>query len=784
MDIHDQLAALNPQPGERFSINHYMAGWPSPRSSVLTPEAIPAYVSTLPLDADIWIGMNPVGAWVKSGRGTAADVTRLTSLYCDLDVKEGGCASLVVAEQIIHDLCVLLGEDFVTMVYSGHGIQPTWAIDPGETATNAEMAALLRRWGQLVKLVAKQRGAGADSVFDLARILRVVGTYNNKGGEHIEVYAAEGYGGPLTYAQISEKLDEAGIFAPPPVDYTLTDAQIPDKGWSKTECWYATQTFNGWLTDQPAERHPWLTSQFTRLESMRILGCLTHSQYQTGRKLLADRFAALRAGVGGTVRPFEVESCAGWGLDRARSKSMPELLAEVAGHQHDVFGDIVKDRGTQQVPPQPKAADDEEPHTDPTPDDLHRYIFEAEGDFWYSRDSLKMIFDAAMARMVSPWAVLAYSAARILQLVPSSVELPGLVNPHGSLNWLAIVVDKSGGGKSAAAAIAKEVVSVPFPQVIYEAGVGSGEGMIGQFFTPDPNDKKTLIRREAVMFTADEIDNLTAMSQRQGGTTLPMIRTAFSGGTLGHSYITKGRDIHVMEYTYRMTLVINAQPGRCASLLDDHGGGTPQRLQWFPANDKRPTAAQANENHYTPGVTLPTGMALLGRKRIQIPDEARDLIWAMREKQVQGETDGLDGHALFCREKFAYALALLDGRTDMGSEDWRLSGIAAEVSSRTRAWVQSELAHTQETEAEEQGRLRGVGLAASDAAKVGHHSKKVSAAEAWVLNRLREKGPQTKREMDRAWPPGHRGYKQQALDSLVADGYVDWNEAEKRWSLR
>ena len=98
MDLSDQIAALNPQPGERFSLNWILPGQKM-TSVVLEPHQIPAAADALPSNADIWIGMNPVGPQVTSGRGTSADVTRLTSLYADLDDKPGGCPAGVAEGQ-------------------------------------------------------------------------------------------------------------------------------------------------------------------------------------------------------------------------------------------------------------------------------------------------------------------------------------------------------------------------------------------------------------------------------------------------------------------------------------------------------------------------------------------------------------------------------------------------------------------------------------------------------------------------------------------------------------
>ena len=784
MDLETQLAALNPQPGERFSAN-YTLGSQDMVSVVLTPDLIPAYIRSLPPTADIWIGVNPVGAWVKTGRGKATDVTRLAALYADLDEKDGGCSSLAQAEDIIDDLSGILGESVTYMMYTGHGIHPVWAVDPDETATNEELGALLKRWGRLVKAVAKRRGAQADSVFDLSRILRAAETRNNKDDVPIEVVGLMGTDGPLTLSQISERLDEAGIYAPEPADDALEEVDAAGRtGWSATECTYCTKAFEAWATETPGERHPRLINWFTRLECMRLLGCLTYGQYQTGARIAAQRFTQLcEQGIGGkprAVKPFEIEDCLAWGEQRAAAKSKAELAAEVGKHQHDILGGIVNPDAAQAYTAPVIAVVEQAPEDEP---DLFREIFAAEADFWSAAASLKQIYETSMARMVSPWAVLAYCAARILYLVPPSVKLPALIGGKGSFNWFGILVDYSSGGKSAAAAVAEELVAPQFPAVIKEKTPGSGEGIIGQFFDPPVAPATKPTRRDAVMFTTDEIDTLTAMGQRQGGTTLSTLRTAFSGGTLGFSYITKGRDVHLEKHSYRMTLVVNAQPSRCGGLLADHGGGTPQRFMWFPANDLRPTMAGADENHVPPRVPLPHGLALLGDKTIQIPTDARDMILTEREKSLHGDRDCLDGHALFCREKFAYALALLDGRVDMGAEDWRLSGIAAEVSSRTRTWAQAELAKSLEIEEQEKGKLRGVGFAAADEEKVHQQSKAIRTVQDWVLKRLKDKGIQKTRELTQACASRNRTWLKHALDGLTADCLIEYNDAETTWRL-
>lgn len=808
MDLSDQIAALNPQPGERFSLNWILPGQKM-TSVVLEPHQIPAAADALPSNADIWIGMNPVGPQVTSGRGTSADVTRLTSLYADLDDKPGGCPA-GVAEKVIDELCKLLGEDCTYMTFSGHGIHPVWVIEP-EDASNADIDRLIRRWGRLVKHVAKQHGGQADSVFDLARILRAIGTLNNKESVPVEVAGIPGAGGPMTLDQVRERLDEAGIFEEEEEDASEVKEPVPQRGWAATECWYAAQTFAGWQTEIPKQgRHPWLTGQFTRLEAMKILGCLTASQYATGTRVLGERFAALCVGgVGGEKRPvgrYEIADCQDWGKKRAAGKSRAELLAEVGNHEHDMFGDIVKDRGSQGLSggstgpfgggqPGPTIPGDTGGHDDdPTVEEMFTRIFEAEADFWTARRALKQIHDTALATVTSPWPVFANCVARALMLAPIGLVLPGLVGGNGgargrrggTLNWIAAAVDSSGGNKTTSAGVGEDLVYPLWGDgEIWSAPVGSGEGMVEQFWMQDPNDpspKAPKVRREAVMFMADEVDDLLAQGDRKGNTTMTQIRHGFSGGTLGASYVVRGRTGTVQAHTYRMTLIVNAQPERCGPLFADYGG-TPQRIMFFPAGDPRISEELADWDYQIPRLDLPDGMALL-RKEMGMPPHIKQESTRFQVAKQRGQIDRLDGHMFFARMKLAAGLAILDCRTDINEEDWRLSGIATEVHRRTRDWTQAVLKHREEEDRRERGRLTGIQSAAADTSKTQAHAKGISTASAWIVKRLKEKGgSQTKREMDQALPKCHRDYRQAAYSNLLAEGRIRFDEDEKRWYL-
>jgi Bifunctional DNA primase/polymerase, N-terminal len=356
-----------------------------------------------------------------------------------------------------------------------------------------------------------------------------------------------------------------------------------------------------------------------------------------------------------------------------------------------------------------------------------------EQDFWNRRESLRTIFDGALARMCSPWAVLAYCAARALALAKPRLRLPALIGGPGSLNWFAAVAARSGGGKGSAARVARELVAEP----VLTRNLGSGEGLVDAYIKTPGTAKTEPELYDSVMFVADEIDTLAALSARTGTTLPSMLRSAFTGDTLGFSN-RKASSLHLREDTYRLTLVVNVQPGRAGALVDDAYGGMLQRFMWFPGVDARISAECGD----FPGrLTMPpwagcwkTGCGL------EVPVEAERLIREERAKSQRGEHDHLDTHALFVREKFAYALAILDGRDKMTGEDWELSGVAAAVSECVRGWVSAELERARDEEAAQRGALQGVSQAAAGVSKARAEPQRSNRIAVWIIDRLKAAG--------------------------------------------
>lgn len=399
-----------------------------------------------------------------------------------------------------------------------------------------------------------------------------------------------------------------------------------------------------------------------------------------------------------------------------------------------------------------------------------------EAGFWESRDSLKLIYGAALSQMCAPWAVLACCAARILTLIPPSVTLPPIIGGPGSLNWYAAIVAKSGGGKGAANAVAGRLV----PQEILIRGAGSGEGMLEAYERrKEPQDHVL-----AILFSVDEVDTLTSLKARSGQTTMSVLRSGFSGETLGYSY--RGRSTEKVDaHSYRMTMIVSVQPERAEGLFSDAGGGTPQRFMWFPGRDRRirAKAPQWPTDEACLDKTLPAvDFKKLTHGHLKVPAEAEQLIRQAREDSMRGNDEALDGHALFCREKFAYALALFEGRTTINREDWRLSGIAADVSDWCRRRAQHTLEQSRQAEAAERGRWRGIEHYESEITKAIVWREELRRILTWAVKKLQAAdGRLTKRVLANSASSRDRAKLTEAMLAGVESGLIKADGAD--WVL-
>lgn len=332
----------------------------------------------------------------------------------------------------------------------------------------------------------------------------------------------------------------------------------------------------------------------------------------------------------------------------------------------------------------------------------------ADPEWWEGRAWLAHIHTFARSRMVSPYALLAVTLVRIAANVPPWVTLPAIIGGRGSLNLFCTLVGPSGAGKSAVCAASDELLPWADPW----SHIGSGEGLIHTYAArvqqedPDnPGRKRWAVEQHTTRATGivDEIDTLTALGARQGSTLLPTLRSAWSGSSLGFGYADPTKRLKLDAHSYRLGLVVGAQPTRCEALFDEADAGTPQRFIWAPLVD--PDAP--DELPENPGPLAPQNSWDGFSQQIQVPQVLVEAVTSARRVALRtGDTRGLDGHALLNRVKVAAAVALMEGRTDITEDDWRLAGRIQAVSDNTREWVQNVISRQRQTEAEKRAKGR------------------------------------------------------------------------------
>jgi hypothetical protein len=332
--------------------------------------------------------------------------------------------------------------------------------------------------------------------------------------------------------------------------------------------------------------------------------------------------------------------------------------------------------------------------------------------FWEARPILTHIHAFARARRASPWAVLGIVLARVCVATPPFVVLPALVGSTVSLNTFVGLVGPSGSGKDAAARAAEDAVLLGH---LDTTGVGSGEGVAHQFVVYRKPNAKTGDAggmeqyRTALLMTAPEVDTVSALHHRQASTLLSELRKTWNGDALGYAYVDPTKRLTLARHKYRLCLVVGIQPERAGPILDSADSGTPQRFLWLPATDPEiPNIAPAEPAPWN-GWKLPQwGYAdAHGRVVLQVCETARLTIDANRVARLRGNGEALDGHALLCQLKVAAVLAILDGQAYVSDEDWRLAGVIAAKSERTRLGVVETLQNATRAANAARGRAEG-----------------------------------------------------------------------------
>ena len=168
---------------------------------------------------DLYIAVGYAGTKVPaSRRAKATEVAGIAALWIDLDVN-GGPESKTGAFPSAADAIRVAGElaEPTVIVDSGYGVHAWWVLqEPWLFTTPASRESaqrLARQWQDAARVVAGP-DVRIDATHDLARILRVPGTTNRKGGKAapVRVIAANGPLWPVS--ALRERVDALGVPTP------------------------------------------------------------------------------------------------------------------------------------------------------------------------------------------------------------------------------------------------------------------------------------------------------------------------------------------------------------------------------------------------------------------------------------------------------------------------------------------------------------------------------------------------------------------------------------------
>lgn len=226
-----------------------------------------------------------------------------------------------------------------------------------------------------------------------------------------------------------------------------------------------------------------------------------------------------------------------------------------------------------------------------------RYIADksadADAEFWGASKLLTHVQEFAQARRVAPLAVLGCLLAQLAAFTSPLVRLPGLglAADEGdtidtcALNLFVGLVGQPGDGKDLAEKVARAAVEFKGYDLSPKRP-SSGESFAHIFKRYNTKDGVEHWRTHNALAKFSEVEWLTTTSARKGSTLMSELRNIFSGGATGGDYADRSKTLHVPEGEYALGLIVGMQPAKTKLLLEDSGGGTPQRFLFLQTADR------------------------------------------------------------------------------------------------------------------------------------------------------------------------------------------------------
>ncbi|WP_428564612.1 MAG: YfjI family protein [Solidesulfovibrio sp. DCME] len=188
---------------------------------------------------DVWGSVGLFAQQAEVGRGKADDVVAIPGFWMDVDILHPAHAQTALPTTVEEAMSIF--KDFpikpTIVVHSGHGLQAWFLFDTpwifDSKGQHEKAQALSKAFQEAILSVARARGWKLDNTADLARVLRLPGTMNNK-GKPVPVRILEqytDYARRYTIAQIEVGLPKPqGVAAPTQAMPVGQSTHVPGDG--------------------------------------------------------------------------------------------------------------------------------------------------------------------------------------------------------------------------------------------------------------------------------------------------------------------------------------------------------------------------------------------------------------------------------------------------------------------------------------------------------------------------------------------------------------------------
>lgn len=427
--------------------------------------------------------------------------------------------------------------------------------------------------------------------------------------------------------------------------------------------------------------------------------------------------------------------------------------------------------------------------------------------FFSGREWLRYAYEYARAVRVSPWGLAGMLLVRVCALTPPNVvarltdsDLPMTLNLDMAL------VGRSGSGKGKIMGHARHLVPTPATTILAEVKPKTGESIPAKYVSKVPaldSDGKPVkgeytdeIVASKCLVLIPEIVSLRASMNRQGSTMLPTLLEGFSNEPLGDDTKGKQYQIKIPPYAYRLAGVVGVQPSNSGVLFDEADTGLAGRFLYLPSTD--PDAPPRDRKPNKPVQPFPFDLyrlpdALEKRQlealyefgsreampqggvtgypltEITFPAEASDYADAMQLLSCRGEANPLDAHRVEIVARVAALLALMEYRTDVDMDDWRLALALMDKSDETRKVCLSQKRQSAvDWEAER--------IATKNDAMDQVEARNVKKAKARILKLLQDNPTgMTRKQLVLGCSSGYRKGADAALEQLYSEARISSN---------